>query len=125
MITAVVDAADLVAAATEPTRRQLLDLLLERGESTPTTLAVGLPITRQAVSKHLAVLERVGLVDAERSGRELHFRVNVARLDDTARSLTALASAWDRRLLRIKRLSEEAHAEQGAGSVGQHPKIGA
>src|SRR5262249_59897675 len=105
-----VDLVDVVAAATEPTRRQLLDLLLERGESTPTSLADGLPITRQAVSKHLAVLERAGLVDGERSGRELHFRVNVDRLDDTARSLSELASAWDRRLLRIKRLAEAAHA---------------
>jgi len=113
--TAVLDPVDLVAAATEPTRRQLLDLLLELGESTPTSLAGALPITRQAVSKHLAVLERAGLVDGQRSGRELHFRVNVARLDDAARSLSALAAAWDRRLLRIKRLAEAAHAERHGG----------
>ena len=49
----------LVAAVTEPTRRQMLDLLLERGESTATVLADSLPISRQAVSKHLAVLTRV------------------------------------------------------------------
>jgi DNA-binding transcriptional ArsR family regulator len=61
-----VGAVALVAAVTEPTRRQLLDLLLERGESTPTSLADGLPVTRQAVSKHLAVLDRAGLVDGER-----------------------------------------------------------
>ena len=112
MSTSVVDAVDLVAAATEPSRRQLLNLLLEQGESTPTSLAGVLPITRQAVSKHLAVLERAGLVDGERSGRELRFRVNVARLDDTARSLSQLAAAWDRRLLRIKRLAEAAYAER-------------
>jgi DNA-binding transcriptional ArsR family regulator len=106
------DAPELVAAVTEPTRRQLLDLLLERGESTPTSLADSLPITRQAVSKHLAVLERTGIVDAERSGREMHYRINLDRLDDATRSLSELASTWDRRLLRIKRLAEAAHAER-------------
>jgi DNA-binding transcriptional ArsR family regulator len=106
-----VDAVELVAAVTEPIRRQLLDLLLERGESTPTSLAQGLPVSRQAVSKHLAVLERAGLVDGERSGREMRYRVNINRLDDATRSLSELASTWDRRLLRIKRLAEAAHAE--------------
>ena len=111
MTTVRADAVQLTAAVTEPTRRQLLDLLLERGESTPTSLADGLPVTRQAVSKHLAVLERAGLVDGERSGREMHYRINVGRLDDATRSLSELASAWDRRLLRIKRLAEAAQAE--------------
>jgi DNA-binding transcriptional ArsR family regulator len=106
-----VDPVELVAAVTEPTRRRLLDLLLERGPSTPTSLADGLPVTRQAVSKHLAVLERAGLVDGERSGREMHYHVNIDRLDDATRSLSALASAWDRRLLRIKRIAEAAHAD--------------
>jgi DNA-binding transcriptional ArsR family regulator len=106
-----VDPVELVAAVTEPTRRRLLDLLLERGASTPTSLADGLPVTRQAVSKHLAVLERAGLVDGERSGREMYYHVNIDRLDDATRSLTELASAWDRRLLRIKRIAEAANAD--------------
>lgn len=105
-----VDAVALVAAVTEPTRRRLLDLLLERGESTPTSLAVGLPVTRQAVSKHLAVLERAGLVDGERLGREMHYRINADRLDDATSLLSELASTWDRRLMGIKRLAEAAHA---------------
>jgi len=70
-----------------------LDLLLERGASTPTSLADGLPITRQAIGKHLAVLERAGLIDGKRSGREMHYRVNIDRLDDATRSLGELASA--------------------------------
>jgi DNA-binding transcriptional ArsR family regulator len=112
-----VDPVELVAAVTEPTRRQLLDLLLERGRSTPTALAESLPVSRQAVSKHLAVLERAGLVDGERSGREMHYRINVGRLDDATRSLTELASTWDRRLLRIKRIAEAAHAQTRRGST--------
>ena len=102
----------LVAAVTEPTRRQLLDLLLERGESTATALADGLPITRQAVSKHLAVFRRVGLVEGEKSGREVRYRLNVERLDQATRSLGELAATWDRRLLRIKRIAEAAAARQ-------------
>ena len=60
MPSAVLDSEELVAAVTEPTRRQMLDLLLENGESTATLLADNLPISRQAVSKHLAVFTRVG-----------------------------------------------------------------
>ena len=111
-----VDAVELVAAVTEPTRRQLVDLLLERGKSTPTSLAGSLPVTRQAVSKHLAVLERAGIVDRERSGREIRYRINVNRLDDATRSMNELASTWDRRLLHIKRLAEAAHAERRASA---------
>jgi DNA-binding transcriptional ArsR family regulator len=88
----------------------MLDLLLERGESTATTLADSLPITRQAVSKHLAVLTRVGLVEGERSGREMRYRLNVKRLDRATRSLGELAEAWDQRLLRIRQIAERAAA---------------
>ena len=109
-----IDTEELVAAVTEPTRRQMLDLLLERGESTATALADSLPITRQAVSKHLAVLTRVGLVASEKSGREMRYRLNVERLDRAARSLGELAATWDRRLMRIKQIAEAAAAE--------HPK---
>jgi ArsR family transcriptional regulator, cadmium/lead-responsive transcriptional repressor len=112
-----VDAETLVAAVTEPTRRQLLDLLLERGESTPSALADTLPITRQAVSKHLLVLDRVGLVEGRRSGREARCRVNVAQLDRATRSLGELAAAWDRRLDRLKGLAEAVHGEQQAAEA--------
>jgi DNA-binding transcriptional ArsR family regulator len=106
MATRRVDNASLVAAVTEPTRRQMLDLLLERGEATATGLADSLPISRQAVSKHLTVLERVGLVETRKSGRELLYRVNAERFDRATRSLSELADAWDQRLERIKRISE-------------------
>jgi len=114
MARSTVDAETLVAAVTEPTRRQLLDLLLDRAQSTPSALADALPITRQAVSKHLLVLDRVGLVEGRRSGRETRYRVNVAQLDRATRSLRELATAWDRRLDRLKHLAEAVHAEQEA-----------
>jgi ArsR family transcriptional regulator, cadmium/lead-responsive transcriptional repressor len=102
----------LVAAVTEPTRRQMLDLMLERGESTATVLADNLPISRQAVSKHLAVFIRVGLIQGEKSGREMRYRLNIERLDQATQSLGELAAAWDRRLVRIKQIAETAAATQ-------------
>jgi DNA-binding transcriptional ArsR family regulator len=105
------DTEELVAAVTEPMRRQMLDLLLERGTSTATALADCLPITRQAVSKHLAVLTRVGLVEGEKSGREMRYHLNVERLDRATRSLSELVTEWDKRLGRIKMIAEAAQAE--------------
>jgi DNA-binding transcriptional ArsR family regulator len=107
----------LVAAVTEPTRRQMLDLMLDRGESTATALAESLPISRQAVSKHLAVFVRVGLVQGEKSGREMRYRLDVERLDQAAHSLGELAAAWDRRLARIKQIAEAVAATQARTGV--------
>jgi DNA-binding transcriptional ArsR family regulator len=90
----------------------MLDLLLERGESTATALADSLPISRQAVSKHLAVLTRVGLVDGAKNGREMRYRLNVERLDRATRSLGELAALWDQRLMSIKQIAEAAAVRQ-------------
>ncbi|MCP2338947.1 ArsR/SmtB family transcription factor [Actinomadura rupiterrae] len=100
-------------ALADPTRRRLLDLLAAHGQATATTLAEGLPISRQAVVKHLAVLDAAGLVQGVRAGREVRYSVGPEALDTTARWMAALASEWDRRLARIKRLAEAAeHAER-------------
>jgi len=97
----------LWAAVAEPGRRRLLDVLVTHGEATPTMLAKELPFTRQAVSKHLAVLVEAGLVDARREGREVRYTVRPDRLDAAAQALNAAASRWDRRLAAIKRLAEQ------------------
>jgi DNA-binding transcriptional ArsR family regulator len=99
---------ELFAALGDPTRWRVLNLLAERGEATATTLAGDLPVTRVAVVKHLAVLDRVGLVEGRRRGREVRYTVRPQRLDATARRLAALAAGWDERLAAIKRLAEEA-----------------
>jgi ArsR family transcriptional regulator, cadmium/lead-responsive transcriptional repressor len=99
----------LWAAVSEPTRRQLLDSLLVRGEATATTLAENSPLTRQAVSKHLSVLDRAGLVESRRAGREVRYSIRPERVDAAARSMAEVAASWDRRLHRIKRLSEARH----------------
>ncbi len=77
----------------------------------PTTmfaaLARELPVSRQAIVKHLEVLRAAGLVEAEQQGRELVHRAIGGRLSDLARDLDRIARAWDRRLASIKRLAEE------------------
>jgi DNA-binding transcriptional ArsR family regulator len=111
MTTAVAEDDALWAAVADPTRRRVLDALLERGEATTTTLAVGLPVTRQAVAKHLVVLDRVGLVAGRRQGREVRYAVRPERLDDAAGAMAAVAAQWDRRLAAIKRLAESVQAK--------------
>ena len=57
----------VLVALADPTRRQLLDLLSAQGQATATTLAEGMPVSRQAVVKHLTVLDEAGLVAATAS----------------------------------------------------------
>jgi DNA-binding transcriptional ArsR family regulator len=97
---------DLWSAVGDPTRRRMIDLLLADGSGTATGLSERLPVTRQAVAKHLAVLDRVGLVHAGTSGRERRYRVDEPQLARAVAQLNAVGSAWDSRLERIKRIAE-------------------
>jgi predicted ArsR family transcriptional regulator len=96
----------LWAAIADPTRQHLLDRILAAGDATASGLARDLPITRQGVAKHLAVLERAGLVVATRSGRELRFSVRRDRLDQATRRMAQVVARWDQRLATIKSLAE-------------------
>jgi DNA-binding transcriptional ArsR family regulator len=102
------EAAEVFSALADPTRWQVLALLAARGEGTATTLAAEMPVSRPAVIKHLTVLDRAGLVQGRRSGREVRFSVRPERLDATARWLAAVAHEWDTRLAAIKRIAESA-----------------
>jgi DNA-binding transcriptional ArsR family regulator len=102
----------LWAAIADPSRRRVLDILVARGATTPTVLAAALPFTRQAVSKHLAVLQHAGLVESHREGREVRYAVRPERLDTAARAMAAVAVEWDRRLNAIKRIAEATHKEK-------------
>lgn len=116
------DVDDLWAAVADPTRRRLLDALLAQGDATATTLARELPVTRQAVAKHLAVLDRAGLVEGGRQGREVRYAVRPERLDLAARSLARVASQWDQRLLAIKRIAESAARARARSELDQTTK---
>lgn len=108
------DEADrLWAALGDPMRLRLLDLLLEYGEATASTLAGAVPITRQGVSKHLATLERDGFITAHRSGREVRYAVQPERLDQARAQMAQVATRWDTRLAGIKRIAEAAHTAKG------------
>jgi DNA-binding transcriptional ArsR family regulator len=108
-MTAVVEEVDeLWLAIGDPTRRRVLDLILDRGEATATAVAGELPVTRQAVAKHLVVLSRAGFVEARREGREVRYAVRPQQLDAAARSIASVAAQWDARLVAIKRIAEAA-----------------
>jgi DNA-binding transcriptional ArsR family regulator len=97
---------ELWSAIGDPTRRRMLDLLLVEGHGTATSLGRQLPVTRQAVAKHLGVLDRVGLVHGTPAGREKRYRVDDAQLARAVEQLSSVGSAWDARLQRIKRIAE-------------------
>lgn len=96
----------LLEAIADTSRRRVLDLILAHGAVTPTALAAELPFTRQAVAKHLTVLDRAGLVESSRRGREIRYSVRPDYVDRAARALAKVAARWDARLSAIKRMAE-------------------
>jgi predicted transcriptional regulator len=103
---------ELWSAVGDPTRRRMLDLLLVEGGGTATTLSDQLPVTRQAVAKHLGVLDRVGLVHGSLAGRERRYAVDESQLARAVEALTSVGAAWDARLARIKRIAEAIQRSQ-------------
>ena len=100
----------LWSALADPSRRRVLDLLVTNGEASAWSLAGHVPFSRQAVSKHLVVLEAAQFVGRRKQGREVLYQVKPERLHQATRAMTELATQWDRRLDAIKRLAEAAHA---------------
>jgi DNA-binding transcriptional ArsR family regulator len=96
----------VISALSDPTRRAVLSLLAERGESTATAISPELSVSRQAVSKHLGVLDEAGLVRSRRTGREVRYRVRPEPLHETATWLHDLAVMWEVRLRKIKSIAE-------------------
>ena len=111
---------ELWSAIGDPSRRQVLDLLVSQGQASASGLAGQVPFSRQAVAKHLAVLERAGLVSRRQQGREVVYQVHAGRLDQAARAMAELAAQWDRRLDAIKRLAETAYAQEAAQAADPH-----
>ena len=93
---------DVFAALADPTRREVLELLAS-GRTTATELASELPVTRQAVAKHLAVLEDAGLVEARRRGRERRFPPTPAPLGEAISWMARVGGEWDDRLRALDR----------------------
>jgi DNA-binding transcriptional ArsR family regulator len=94
------------AALADPTRRHLVETLAARPGASATALAAGLPISRQAVSKHLKLLGEAGLVNSRRSGREALFELDARPLADAAAWIGTVGAEWDSRLGRLRGLLE-------------------
>ena len=92
-------------ALSDPTRREVLRRLAD-GPANPTELAGELPVSRQAVSKHLEVLREAGLVAGSRDGREHRYHLTPGPMADAASWMAEVGSRWDRRLDRLRRQFE-------------------
>lgn len=108
MIAGTLQQLDLVfTALADPNRRAILERLALAGEGSASTLSRGMPITRQAVVKHLGVLDRAALVGCRKEGREVLYSARPGQLVLTARALEVIAASWDDKLLALKKIAEE------------------
>jgi DNA-binding transcriptional ArsR family regulator len=96
----------IFGALADPTRRHLVEALAADPGATATGLASTLPISRQAVAKHLGVLGQAGLVSSRRSGRESRFELDAQPLAEAVGWIGAVGAEWDDRLGRLQRLLE-------------------
>ncbi len=101
------EVAPLFAALGDRTRLRLVSRLCESGPQSIARLTVGSDVTRQAVTKHLHLMEEAGLVRAIRHGRESIWELELSRLADARRSLEQISTQWDAALLRLKALVED------------------
>ena len=102
------DIGPIFVALADPSRRHLLETLA-RGSATLSELASGLPVTRQAVSKHLAALSGAGLVRARRQGRSTHFELTPEPLGEAVSWVEAVGAQWEERLRTLgERLTQDA-----------------
>lgn len=98
------------AALADPTRRRVLRLVAERGPTSATLLERELPVTRQAIVKHLAVLNRAGLVSGRRTGQEVRYALVPGALDEASDWIAEIGSRWDERLARLREVVLEQHS---------------
>lgn len=102
------DVGPVFSALADPTRRRMVDALLRDGTTSVPALTASMPITRQAVAKHLATLGDAGLVERvpQGSGREVVYRLREGALDPASSWLRDAEAEWDTRLRRLKRAVE-------------------
>ena len=94
---------DVFAALSDPTRREVLTLVGEQGEATASDLARRLPVSRQAIQKHLASLAAAGLVADRRAGREVLYRLTPAPMSEAVSWMASVGAQWDARLAALQR----------------------
>jgi DNA-binding transcriptional ArsR family regulator len=97
------DPQPLLSALADPTRRAVFERLNSKGPATASQLAAEMPVSRQAIAKHLGLLDSVGLVDRREQGRQVVYTARVRPLRDVAIWLETVGEEWDDRLERLKR----------------------
>jgi len=100
------DPQPLLAALADPTRRALFERLNSRGPASASKLATEMPVSRQAIAKHLSHLDSVGLVDRHEEGRQVVYSARVTPLGEVTSWLEDVGRDWDLRLERLKRTFE-------------------
>jgi DNA-binding transcriptional ArsR family regulator len=90
-------------ALADPNRRYVLQALAARETATATELASELPVTRQAVAKHLAALNEAGLVESRRAGRETRYELTPEPLGEAMDWIASVGAEWDTRLRALRR----------------------
>jgi DNA-binding transcriptional ArsR family regulator len=118
------DPAAVFAALGDETRLRLVSRLSSGGPASISRLTDGSGVTRQAVTKHLRVLSRAGLVRARRRGRESLWRLQPERLDEAQRSLDLIARQWDHALSKLKAFVESPLADGDAAPRTTQPRAG-
>jgi DNA-binding transcriptional ArsR family regulator len=94
---------EVFAALGDPTRRHLLDQLAKTGPSNASVLADDYPLSRQAIVKHLGVLQAAGVLTSERHGNEVRYSVVPGALDDATSWLQRVGGQWDQRLVALRK----------------------
>jgi DNA-binding transcriptional ArsR family regulator len=97
------DPQPLLAALADPTRRAVFERLNSKGPASASTLASELPVSRQAIAKHLSTLDSVGLVDRSEQGRQVVYSARVAPLGEVASWLESVGGEWDDRLAKLRK----------------------
>jgi DNA-binding transcriptional ArsR family regulator len=115
---------DAFNAIAEPRRRQIVELLARRGGMAVGTLVVAVGLPQPAVSKHLGVLRKVGIVSVDKDGRQRVYRLNSAELKPVYDWVRNFEPYWSQQLDRIKERAERKAQERSASSTQPNRKKG-
>lgn len=107
------DVDTVLGALADPTRRAVLEAVVEAGPTTATGLATQFPVTRQAIAKHLERLSDAGLVTSNRAGRETRWQASLEPLGAARAWMDDIGAAWDRRLDALAERLERRDATDG------------
>jgi DNA-binding transcriptional ArsR family regulator len=103
----VTDPQPLLAALADPTRKAVYERLSAEGPASASRLAADMPVSRQAIAKHLSQLSSVGLVGSSQQGREVVYEARIEPLHEMTEWIDTVGSAWDARLGRLRKTFDQ------------------